>query len=67
VVSSPDLLIDPTFGLPTPPHRVPFQRTNDLIATVVMSAIGMIGLAFGFRDLVRARMRQIHFGIISSG
>jgi hypothetical protein len=67
VVGSLDLLIDPPFELPTPLRGVPFQRTNDLIATVVMSAVGMIGLAFGFRDLVRARTRQIHFGIIPSG
>ncbi|WP_322083349.1 hypothetical protein [Burkholderia sp. BCC1972] len=47
--------IDPTFGLPSLPRGVPFQRTNHLIATVAMGVFGLVGVAYGLCDLVRAR------------
>ena len=51
VLGSADFTIDPEFGIPTPPHNTPYMSTNNIIATVCMTAVGLIGVGLGIREI----------------
>jgi hypothetical protein len=50
LAGSPDLTIDPEFGIPTPPHATPYHSTANVVATMVMTVVGLVGVALGVRD-----------------
>ncbi|MBH0119520.1 hypothetical protein I0Q12_08295 [Rhodococcus sp. CX] len=53
VLGSPDFTMDPEFKIPTPPHGTPYMSMNNIIATTVMSAFGLIGVGLGVREIKR--------------
>jgi hypothetical protein len=46
LAGSPDLTIDPEFGIPTPPHGTPYHSTANVVATVIMTLVGLLGVAW---------------------
>lgn len=53
-LGSPDMDISPPFNMPAPPHSTPYESTNNIIAIVFMTAVGLLGVSLGIRERIRS-------------
>lgn len=51
VLGSADFTLDPEFKIPAPPHSTPYMSMNNIIATVCMTAVGLVGVGLGIREI----------------